>query len=604
MGLPDFFKVRKSEEEAKFLEQEKIYRKGIASLKDILAPSALKINANHIRIGSKYLRTIFVYTYPRYLQTTWFSPVINLDLGMDIAMFIHPAETNIILKNLKKRAAQVESQIAMGQEKGMVRDPILETAHKDIESLRDALQTGTERFFKYSLYITVYADTPKALNKKSAKIISILSGGLVYAKEAIFQTKPAFTSTLPLCQDKLAISNNMNTGPLSTTFPFVSSDLTSDQGILYGINRHNNSLILFDRFSMENANMTLFGKAGSGKSYAIKLEILRSLMFDTEIIVIDPENEYKYVAEVAGGTFVPISLTSKAHLNPFDLSQPSEEETPADILRSNIIELTGLLKLMLGGLSPKEESLVDEALHQTYALKDITEESDFSGVTVPTMSDFEKILKGMKGTESLQDRLKKYTTGTFAGFTNMPTNVSIREKLVVFSIRDMEEVLRPMAMYIILHYIWNIVRSQLKKRTLVIDEAWWMMKNEESASFLLGIAKRARKYYLGVTTITQDISDFLESRYGKPIITNSSLQLLMKQSPAAIDSVAETFYLSDEEKYLLLEANIGEGIFFAGLKRAAIKVVASFSEDQVITTDPAQLLEIERAKEELAREGS
>jgi len=596
-------KVKRTKEEAKLLEAEKIYYKGVATLKDILAPSALKVNANYIRIGSKFLRTLFIYTYPRYLQTTWFSPVINLDAGMDIAMFIHPAETHIILKNLKKKVAQIESQIIMNREKGMVRDPMLETAYEDAESLRDMLQQGTERFFRYSLYITVYADSLKELNKTSSQVISILSGGLIYTKEAIFQTKPGFVSTLPLGLDKLAISNNMSTGSLSTTFPFVSSDLTSDQGVLYGINRHNNSLILFDRFSMENANMALFGKAGSGKSYAIKLEILRSLMLDTEIIVIDPENEYKYVAEVAGGSFIPISLTSRAHLNPFDLPQASEEESPADILRANIIELTGLLKLMLGGLSPKEESLIDEALYQTYALKDITGESDNSRATPPTMSDLEKVLKGMKGAESLIERLKKYTTGTFAGFANMPTNVSIREKLVVFSIRDMEEVLRPMAMYVILHYIWNVVRRELKKRILVIDEAWWMMRNEESASFLFGIAKRARKYYLGVTTITQDVSDFLESRYGKPIITNSSLQVLMKQSPASVDLVAQTFYLSDEEKYLLLESNIGEGIFFAGLKRAAIKVVASYSEDQVITTDPAQLLEIERAKEELAREG-
>ncbi len=597
-------KFKKNKEETKFLEAEKIYRKGLASLKDILAPSALKVDSNYLRIGSKFLRTLFVYTYPRYLQTSWFSPVINVNLSMDIAMFIHPAESKTILKNLKKRAAQVESQIIMNQEKGMIRDPILETAYKDIESLRDTLQQGVEKFFKYSLYVTVYADSLKELNKASSQIVSILSGGLVYVKEAIFQTKPGFVSTLPLCLDRLAISNNMNTGPLSTTFPFVSSDLTSDQGILYGINRHNNSLILFDRFSMENANMTLFGTAGSGKSYAIKLEILRSLMFDTEVIVIDPENEYKYVAEVTGGSFIPISLSSKAHLNPFDLPMPSQEESGADVLKSNIIELTGLLNLMLGGLSPKESSLIDEALHQTYALKDITEKSDFSKVSPPTMSDLERILEGMKGTKSLAERLKKYTTGTFAGFANMPTNVNIKEKLVVFSIRDMEEEIRPIAMYIILHYIWNIVRSQLKKRILVIDEAWWMMKNEESASFLFSIAKRARKYYLGVTTITQDVSDFLGSPQGKPIITNSSLQVLMKQSPAAIDLVAKTFYLSDEEKYLLLEANIGEGIFFAGLKRAAIKVVASYSEDQVITTDPAQLLEIERAKEELAREES
>ena len=584
---------------AALLESEKIYQKGLATVKDIIAPAAFKIESDHVMINKKLATTFFVYAYPRFLQTNWFSPIINLDTTFDISMFIHPQSTAEILRNLRKIITQIQSQISINEEKGLVRDPILETAFQDVENLRDDLQQGVEHFFQFGLYMTIYGDTKDELRKIETQIESILEAKLIYIKPAIMQMEDGFNSTLPLGADKLMIGNNMNTSPLSTTFPFVSSDLTSNQGILYGINRHNNSLVLFDRFSMENANMVIFAKSGAGKSYAVKLEILRSLMMDTEVIVIDPEDEYKHLCETVGGTFLRISLSSKHHINPFDLPTALEDETPADVLRTAISNISGLLKVMLGKISTEEDAILDRAIAETYAIKDITPEADFNSLEMPTMTELQMVLENMKGAESLSVRIKKYTEGTFAGFLNHKTNISADTGMIVFNIRDMEEELRPVAMYLILHYIWTLIRTKTKKRMMVIDEAWWMMQHEDAASFLFGIAKRCRKYYLGLTTITQDVTDFMGSRFGKPIVTNSSIQLLLKQSPAAIKVIVDTFYLTDEEKFLLLESNIGEGIFFAGPKRAAIKVVASYSEDQIITSDPAQLLEIERAKKEL-----
>ena len=581
------------------LDSEKMYQQGMATVKDVIAPSAFKIESDYVMINKKLATTFFVYAYPRFLQTNWFSPIINLDTTFDIAMFIHPQKSADVLKSLLKLVTQLQSQMSIEEEKGMVRNPMLETAYQDAEGLRDDLQQGIEHFFQFGLYVTIYGDTKEELERIETSIESVLESKLIYMKSAIMQMEEGFNSTLPLGNDKLMVGNNMNTSPLSTAFPFVSSDLTSNQGILYGINRHNNSLILFDRFSMENANMVIFAKSGAGKSYAVKLEILRSLMMEADVIVIDPEDEYKHLCDTVGGTFMKISLSSRNHINPFDLPTAVGDETPTDVLRKAISDVAGLIRVMLGTITAEEDSILDRAIAETYAIKDITVDADFSTLTPPTMSDLQMVLENMSGAESLSTRIKKYTEGTFAGFLNHETNIDVESGMVVFNIRDMEEELRPVAMYLVLHYIWTLIRSKTKKRVMVVDEAWIMMKHEDAASFLFGIAKRCRKYYLGLTTITQDVTDFMSSRYGKPIVTNSSMQLLLKQSPAAIKVIVDTFYLTDEEKFLLLESNIGEGIFFAGTKRAAIKIVASYSEDQIITSDPEQLIEIEKAKKEL-----
>lgn len=595
------FQNRQEEREttAKILEVEKEYREGLTSLKDVIAPSALNFYNSYFEINGKLGRSFFVLAYPRFLSSDWLSSVINIETPMDVSMFIYPIDSGEILKKLRSKVGQIGSQMTINSEKGSARDPILETAYKDVEFLRDQLQQGTEKFFRFCLYFTIYANDLEELDKYSSFLESSLGSKLMVTKRAIMQMQSGLNSTLPLNYDDLNVGTNMNTSPLSTTFPFVSAELSSNDGILYGINRHNNSLIIFDRFQMENANSVIFAKSGAGKSYAVKLEVLRSMMMGVDVLIIDPENEYKHLAEAVGGSYLNVSLNSDSRINPFDLPLPIAGEDNADILRSAIINLMGLMNLMLGKLSPTEEALMDKALWQTYAKKDITEASDLRNIEVPLMDDLVEILSGMVGAEGLAQRLTKFTEGTFAGVFNQRTNIALNNQLVVFSIRDLEDSLRPIAMYVLLGYIWNIVRSQLKKRILVLDEAWIMMQFEDSARFVFGIAKRARKYYLGLSTITQDVADFMSSPYGKPIVTNSSIQLLLKQSPAAIEVIAETFFLTEGEKYLLLESDVGEGIFFAGLKHAAIKIYASYVEDQIITTDPKQLLELEKAKDEI-----
>ena len=599
MGIFDFLKKKKDDNKIETFLPQEIQDSGALDLKDIIAPSALKVTPKEVNLGEKVLRSFFVISYPRFLTESWFAPIINLDKVFDVSIFIEPIETAQVLRTFQKKVAEVQSQISIREEKGLVRNPILDTAYQDLENLRDQLQQAQERLFDVGLYITIYGESSADLDKIESEIKSILEAKLVYVKPALFQQEQAFKTIIPLGTDSLEVYSKLNSSPLSSLFPFVSFDLTSDKGILYGINRHNSSLILFDRFSLENYNSIIFAKSGAGKSYATKLEILRTLMFDTDVIVMDPEREYEYLAEAVGGRYFNISLNSEHHINPFELSTPGEGESFANVLRSNIINLVGLFRIMMGGLTPEEDSIIDRAITETYALKDISADSNFENMQPPLMSDFEMVLSGMEGGESLAQRLTKYTRGTWSGFINRPSNIDINKKFIVFSLRDMEDELKPIGMYIVMHFIWNMIRKKLKKRLLVIDEAWWMMKSEDTASFLLSLAKRGRKYFLGLATITQDVDDFMKSPYGLPIITNSSIQILLKQSPTSIERLQQAFNLTDEEKYLLLESDVGEGIFFAGLKHVAIKTIASYTEDQIITSDPSQILSIKKAKSEL-----
>ncbi|MDH5442040.1 MAG: DUF87 domain-containing protein [Candidatus Nomurabacteria bacterium] len=576
-----------------------IFSSAVEQLQDVIAPAALQLDSKSIKIGDKIAKTMFIISYPRFLNDGWLSPIINLDKIFDISIHIHPVATAEILKKFQRKVAEVESQILEREKKGMVRDPMLDTAYRDLENLRDALQQAQERMFEIGVYITIYAENEAELFKTENEIRSLLESKLIYPKPALFQQKEGFQSVIPLATDKLGdVHTKMNSAPASSLFPFTSFDLSDDKGILYGVNRHNSGLVIFDRFSLPNYNSVIFATSGAGKSYATKLEILRTMMFDTEVIVIDPEKEYESLAESVGGRFFNVSLSSEHHINPFDLPMSLPDEDPADVLRSHVIHLVGLFRIMLGGLSPEEDSIIDRAITETYALKDITVDSDYSQVQPPLLSDFEMVLGSMEGTESLMARLRKYTQGTWSGFMNQASNVNINKKLVVFSIRDMEDELKPAAMYIITQFIWNAVRKDLRKRLLVVDEAWWMMKSDDTASFLFSIAKRGRKYFLGLATITQDVGDFLKSKYGVPIITNSSMQLLLKQSPSTIDELQKTFNLTNEEKFLLLESNVGEGIFFAGLKHVAIKIIASYTEDQIVSSDPSQVLAMRRTKAE------
>jgi type IV secretory pathway VirB4 component len=567
-----------------------------------IAPSAMQITPSYIQIGDKYARTLFIATYPRFLNANWLSPIVNLDKVLDVSIYVNPQPTADVLKQLRTQLTKMQAQIMEEEAAGKVRDPILETGIRDLEALRDELQQGTERFFHIGLYLTIYENSAKDLDETEGVIKSMLDGLLVISKQSTFRMLEGFLTTSPLADDRLQAVTSLNTLPVSSTFPFVSSDLSSNSGILYGINTTNNSLVLFDRFSLENANAVMFAKSGAGKSYTVKLEILRYLVLGTQVLVIDPEDEYKYLSDTVGGTNVKISINSDQHINPFDLPTPKDEESWGDVFNSHILNLSGLIKLLMGGeLTPEEESMLDQALIQTYAIKDIVPDADFSQLPPPILSDLQNMLEGMTGAERMATRLNKFTTGTFAGFLNNPTNIPLENQLIVFGIRDLEDELRPIAMYSVLNYIWTQVRREKKKRIMVVDEAWYVMKFPIGAEFLFNIAKRGRKYYCGMTTISQDIPDFMSTAQGKAIVTNSSMQMLMKQSPAAIDIIQQTFNLTDSEKYYLLEARVGYGLFFLGSNHVGLRVLASYAEDQIITSDPKQLLEIEKAKAEWAQ---
>jgi len=571
------------------IETEKTYREGVSTIRDLIAPSAIDVKTGYMLVGTKLTRSFFVLTYPRVIASGWLEGIVNADIPMDLSMFIFPMDSSDVLRELKSKVGKIQASLQINAEKGQARDPALETAYQDVEQLRNAIQQGVEKFFRVGVYVTAYANTEDELEKYSQAIESILSQQSIILKRAALQMDEGFAASLPLLKDDLAVINNLNTSPLSASFPFVSSDLSSDNGILYGINRHNTSLIIFDRFELENANSVVFATSGAGKSYAVKLEILRSLMLGVSVIVIDPEQEYKVLADTLGGAYINMSLNSPNRINPFDLPKPLPGESNADILRSAVIDLMGLMNLMLGKLNPEEVSIMERAIQECYAKRDITPASDFSTVTAPTIADLVEILNGIVGGESLAQRLYRYTEGTFAGVFNQRTNININNDFIVFNIRDLQEQLRPIAMYVLLKYIWNEIRSNLKRRILTIDEAWIMMQYEDSAKFLYGLAKRARKYYLGVTTITQDVGDFLSSPFGQPIVTNAAMKLLLKQSPAAIDRIGEIFALTDGEKQVLLQSGVGQGIFFAGPRHVALEVLAFPTEHRMITTDPKEL---------------
>lgn len=594
------------------IEQE--FLRGITTLRDIIAPSSLEIQAGHFRLGTRYARTIYVYGYPRQIYTGWLSPVINIDEVIDVSMFIYPVESQVILNNLRKKVGQLEASIAINQERGKVRDPGLEAAIQDAEELRDQLQVGAERFFRFGLYITVYGDSLDEIAFVQHKIETILGQQLVFSKVASSQMEQSLNSLVPQMVDQLQIRHNMNTGALSTSFPFTSADLTQEKGVLYGINMHNNGLVIFDRFSLENANMVVFAKSGAGKSFTVKLEALRSMMLGSEIIIVDPENEYQRLCEAVGGSYVHLALNSETRINPFDLPRVIENEEAEDALRANLITLHGLLRLMMGGaqlaangvampaLSPAEEADLDQALIDTYARAGITSDPLTHNSQPPTINDLYETLLHMAGSgPQLAQRLRKYTTGTFAGIFSQQSNVDINNSMVVFNIRDLEDELRPVAMYIVLSYIWNKTRADQRKRLLIVDEAWQLMKYDDSANFLFSLAKRARKYYLGLTTITQDVEDFMGSKMGRAIVANASMQLLLKQSTSAVDVLAEVFKLTDEEKKRLAQFPVGQGLFFAGQNHVHMQIIASPTETSLITTNPAQVQQLQSLYQQQAQ---
>ena len=594
---PDPIDIAAQQREREQAEVEEAFIKGMTTLRDLIAPSSLEIHSTYFRIGTKYGRTLYIYGYPRELYTGWLSGLINIDQVLDISMFIYPVETEIVLNNLRKKVTQLEADMALNSEKGKVRDPAREAALADAEELRDQLQLGAERFFRFGLYVTLYADSLEELSFVQHVIETIFGQNMVYSKTASNQQEQGLNSTIPQMTDQLQVRRNMNTGAVSTSFPFTSADLSDGEGILYGVNQHNQGLVIFDRFSLENANMVVFAKSGAGKSFTVKLEALRSMMLGTDILVIDPENEYQKLADAVGGSYIRLSLSSDTRINPFDLPRVIDSDEATDALRANLITLQRLFKLMLGGtlvggqqialLSPAEEADLDQALIDTYARAGITSDPLTHNSQPPTIIDLYDTLLHMGGAgPSLAQRLRKYTTGTFAGIFSQQSNVDINNSMVVFNIRDLEDDLRPVAMYIVLSHIWNIARTVQRRRMLIVDEAWQLMKYEDSAEFLHSLAKRARKYSLGLTTITEDVEDFMGSEKGRAIVANSSLQLLLKQSTSAVDVLAEVFKLTEEERKRLSNFPVGDGLFFAGQNHVHIRIFASETETQFITTNP------------------
>lgn len=587
------------------------FHRGITALRDFIAPSSLELFSDHFNLGTRMARTYYVYGYPRQVYTGWLGPIINLDEVIDMSMYIYPVESQVIMENLRKKVTQLEAGLQIDNEKGRTRDPAKQAAILDAEEMRDKLQVGEERFFRFGLYFTVYANSKEEMEFVTHKIESMLGQQLVFSKPASAQQEQGLNSVVPQFTDQLQIRRNMSTAALSTSFPFTSADLSQENGILYGLNMHNNGLVIFDRFTLENSNSVVFAKSGAGKSFTVKLEALRSLMFGTEVFIIDPENEYQRMCEAVGGAYVRLSLSSTVRLNPFDLPKVIDTDEADNALRSNLITLHGLLRLMMGGaqaqmlggaggaqiapaLNPVEESDLDEALIATYAKAGITNDPLTHSAQVPTIMDLYDTLLHMGGTgPQLAQRLRKYTTGTFAGIFSQQSNIDINNPMVVFNIRDLEDELRPVAMYIVLNYIWNKTKADQKRRILVVDEAWQLMKYEDSANFLFSLAKRARKYNLGITTITQDVEDFMGSRLGRAIVANASMQILLKQSASAVDVLSDVFKLTAEEKKRLGQFPVGQGLFFAGQNHVHIQVIASPTETGLITTNPDQIAEMQ-----------
>lgn len=580
-------------------EVEQAFLKGVTTLRDLIAPSSLEIHSSYFRLGTKYGRTLYVYGYPRSIYTGWLSSLINIDEVLDVSMYVYPVESQVVLNNLRKKVTQLEASISISSEKGKTRDPGIEAAINDAEELRDQLQVGSERFFRFGLYITLFADSLDELGFVQHKIETLFGQQMVFSKVASSQQEQGLNSTIPQMSDQLQIRRNMNTGAISTSFPFTSADLTQESGVLYGINMHNNGLVIFDRFSLENANMVVFAKSGAGKSFTVKLEALRSMMTGSEVVIIDPENEYQKLSDAVGGSYIRLSLNSDVRINPFDLPRVIDNDEADNALRANLVTLHGLFRLMMGGaqtsstaanssaLTPAEEADLDQALIDTYARAGITSDPLTHNSPPPTVNELYDTLLHMEGSgPQLAQRLRKYTTGTFAGLFSQQSNIDINNPMVVFNIRDLEDELRPVAMYIVLSHIWNIVRTNQKKRMLIVDEAWQLMKFDDSANFLFSLAKRARKYYLGLTTITQDVEDFMGSKMGRAIVANSSMQLLLKQSSSAVDVLSDVFKLTEEEKKRLANFPVGQGLFFAGQSHVHIQIEASPTEKELITTNP------------------
>lgn len=568
------------------------FAQGLIDVRDIIAPSAIEVDFNHMIIGRKYFRSYFTVDYPSAVGPSWLSPLINFEYPLDISTFYYPRETGDILDRLVRKIAEMQATLNLQIDDGKQPDPTIKVRLRDALELQEQLAAGNERFFQYGLYLTIHADSLDELNKIGKNLESTMAALGVVVKVATLQQEEGFQTSLPYGMDKIQQLRNLDTTSIASTFPFVSSDLTMEKGVLYGVNMHNRSLVIFDRFSLPNANAVVFATSGAGKSFTVKLEAVRSLMLGVEVIIIDPEREYDRLCAAVGGEYISFSQDGAQKLNPFELSGLFAADE--DELRFKILSVAGLVRMMLGGsLSPEEGAILDRALILTYKEKGITPDPSTHNREAPLLEDLYKILNSMAEQEahSMAVRLEKYVRGSAAGVFDQRSNVNLNNSFTVFSIRDLVDELRPMAMYTMLDYIWTRIKRDKRKRLLIIDEAWLLMQYPDAARFVFSIAKRARKYALGLSVITQDVEDFLGSDYGKAVVTNASMQLLLKQSPTAVDKLQEVFYLTEGEKQYLLAAGVGEGLFFAGANHVAMQIVASENEYNLITTNPNEVIQ-------------
>lgn len=543
---------------------------------DIMSYSGLEEQADHLVIDGRYVRVLFISGYPFVATSGWLNNLINFNHNADISYHIASVDATVALPKLHRKITELESTKRAMMRVGKIIGPEITDPLDSATTLRDKIMRGQEKLFQVSIYVTLTADSLTELDKTTKLLETVLSARLFYMKTARYQQIDALQSILPRAQDLLNQKRNLDSSSAALTFPFMSSELVQESGILYGVNKSNNSLVILDRFSLNNANSIIFAQSGSGKSYATKVEILRQLMQDTKVIVIDPEREYKRLSESVGGTYIKLSARSKEKINPFDLATTHHNRKDLSEHAQDLIEV---LSLMVDGLSPREKAAVDKAILAIYKA---------SKKQMPLLEDLYEQLKS-QGQTKLCDRLEKYITGSLAQVFNSQTNIKLNNRLVVFDIKDLPESLRQIMMMIISNFVANQVKARPEKRLLVIDEGWLLLQHEESARFVSGLVRRARKYYLGVSIISQQANDFLQNDYGRAIASQSSLRILMRQDTTTIKKVVTEFHLSEYEENFLLTCDKGEALIIADQHHVAVKIVASDKEHPLITTNPSEL---------------
>lgn len=552
---------------------------------DFLSYGGLEEQRDYCVIDEKYFRTLMIAGYPYVASTGWLNMLVNFNYNIDIAYHIEQVATHTALPKLNRKILELESRKRSMQKNGSILGPeILDPLNSAVE-LKNKILRGQEKLFQFSIYIAITADSLAELNKITTLLETVLATGLFYTKVATFRQLEGLQSVLPRGENLLAQKRNLDTSSAALTFPFVSSELVQDSGILYGINRSNNSLVIIDRFSLHNANNIVFAQSGSGKSYTAKVEIIRQLMQGTKVIVIDPEREYEQLCKSVNGTYIKISARSKEKINPFDLTLSAHNAD--DTLASHVQDLTEIISLMAEGLSPEEKAVVDKAILITYKKFGWSMKGSRRGATYPLLKDLYKTLKTLKE-KKLCTRLEKFIKGSLSNVFDSQTNIKLDNRLIIFDIKDVSESLRQIMMVVISNFVYNRVKSDIQKRLLVIDEGWLLLQHTESARFVAGLTRRARKYYLGVSIISQQANDFLNNEYGKAIASQSSLRILMRQDTTTIKKVAEEFNLSEYEQKFLLTCDRGEALIIADQNHVAVKIVASGKEHPLITTDPAE----------------